>query len=180
MPVCPSCGHDNTFGALICSQCYALLIDKGLGQSSETLPPAEEVEDEVPRTRPVLSNDLLTPPAVALFINRSLEPVIVQIPTQAILGRSTPQGSAQQKIDLTPYGAFERGVSRVHAVIRRTEKGMSVEDLASSNGTWLNGVRLQPYIANALKSGDHLQLGHMHLEILFSDKGKDASATPST
>jgi pSer/pThr/pTyr-binding forkhead associated (FHA) protein len=55
----------------------------------------------------------------------------------------------------------------MHVVIRRDEKlSLTVEDLASSNGSWLNGVRLQPYVPNILRSGDILRLGQ--IEIVFT------------
>jgi len=167
MPVCPACGHNNSFGALICAKCYALLVDLDISQSSSTIPPAAEQDVKLPAIHPSTTPDLMGQNSVALYINRSPDPLIVEIQTQAILGRSSTSANSQPRIDLTPYGAFERGVSRMHAVIRRTDKGMSIEDLASSNGTWLNGTRLQAYTPNIVKSGDHLQIGHMHIEVHF-------------
>jgi hypothetical protein len=167
MPVCPACSYENSFGALICARCYALLVDMEISQSGSTMPPAAEQEPKLPVTRLAITPELLGPHSVAFYINRSAEPLIVDIPTQAILGRNAEGGGTQPRIDLTPYGAFERGLSRMHAIIRRTDNGMSIEDLASSNGSWLNGTRLQPYTPNVLKSGDHLQIGHMHIEVHF-------------
>lgn len=49
--------------------------------------------------------------------------------------------------------------SRVHARLIRREDGYWVEDLASTNGTWLNGRRLKPHQPVALRSGDIIGLG---------------------
>jgi pSer/pThr/pTyr-binding forkhead associated (FHA) protein len=103
--------------------------------------------------------------AVALYIDNDAEPLILEVSNQAILGRYTPNSTPQPRVDLTPYRALERGVSRMHAIIRRTGTGLVLQDLASSNGTWLNGVKLQPYVQTPLKSGDHFQLSQIDIEI---------------
>src|SRR5205809_883272 len=70
-------------------------------------------------------------------------------------------------VDLEPYCGRERGVSRIHAVIRRAEDGFMVEDLMSSNGTWLNGTALRPFTPRRLKSGDRLRLGLLEITVYF-------------
>jgi pSer/pThr/pTyr-binding forkhead associated (FHA) protein len=40
-----------------------------------------------------------------------------------------------------------------------------VEDLGSTNGTLLNGIRLDPYMPETLKDGDQLQLGKLLIEV---------------
>ncbi len=77
-------------------------------------------------------------------------------------------GPSHVSVDLAPYNAFERGVSRVHAAIRATDEGLCVVDMQSSNGTLLNGNRLQPYQPIFIKDGDTLTLGKMQLQIRFS------------
>jgi len=47
-------------------------------------------------------------------------------------------------------------VSRVHARVRCTERGCTIEDLESSNGTFVNGRKISK---QALASGDQIQLG---------------------
>jgi DNA-binding NtrC family response regulator len=55
-----------------------------------------------------------------------------------------------------------REVSRRHAVVRVGEHGVSVEDLDSKNGTFVNGVRVR---RSALQEGDWLQLGPVVLAL---------------
>jgi hypothetical protein len=52
-------------------------------------------------------------------------------------------------------------VSREHARVSPTAAGFVLEDLESQNGVLVNGWRLQG--PHALKSGDELQIGHLHL-----------------
>src|SRR5262249_15855955 len=107
------------------------------------------------------------PDAVVMCFENVLEPLIVYISQQAILGRRTGDETIQPRIDLTPYEAYSKGISRVHAVIRRTEQGLFLEDLGSSNGSWLNGRKLSPHVQVRLTSRDRIRLGNLSLDILF-------------
>ena len=50
-------------------------------------------------------------------------------------------------------------VSRIHARISREEGIYYIEDLNSTNGTYKNGLRLQPYEKRKLEKGDELKFG---------------------
>jgi serine phosphatase RsbU (regulator of sigma subunit)/pSer/pThr/pTyr-binding forkhead associated (FHA) protein len=52
-----------------------------------------------------------------------------------------------------------KAVSRQHAQILKTDQGFLVEDLKSSNGTFLNGRRLEAHEKVALTERDSLQIG---------------------
>ena len=51
------------------------------------------------------------------------------------------------------------GVSRLHARIVREGDSFFVEDLNSTNGTFKNGLRLQPYEKRELEEGDEIGFG---------------------
>ena len=51
----------------------------------------------------------------------------------------------------------ESTVSRIHARIYETEEGYAVEDLNSTNGTYLNEIRLPAYTRTPLAEGDVLR-----------------------
>jgi pSer/pThr/pTyr-binding forkhead associated (FHA) protein len=56
-------------------------------------------------------------------------------------------------------------LSRLHARIGRTSEGiLIIEDLGSTNGTYLNGWRLTT--AQQLRAGDQIALGQTLLEIV--------------
>jgi hypothetical protein len=177
MPICAVCGHDNPFGALSCAKCYTMLAPIDPERQSTTISPDTIVRspEEMPLATRRLSRytGMLGVASVAMFINDHEEPMILDISNQAVLGRYTPNSTTQPRVDLTPYGAFERGVSRMHLVIRRGESGLSVEDLGSSNGSWLNSTRLQPYVPAPLKSGDRLRLSQIEIEVYFGKPEKD-------
>ena len=54
-------------------------------------------------------------------------------------------------------------ISRMHARISREGKEYYLEDLNSTNGTFKNGLRLQPYEKRRLESGDELKCGRVTL-----------------
>ncbi len=57
--------------------------------------------------------------------------------------------------DLVQVCLHYSGVSRIHASLRRDPQGNSVlEDLNSTNGTWVNDSRLSPRVPYTLKRGD--------------------------
>jgi pSer/pThr/pTyr-binding forkhead associated (FHA) protein len=57
-------------------------------------------------------------------------------------------------------------VSRLHAVVSQSEGRWFVEDRGSFNGTYLNGVRLQPGTRLPLRHGDRITVGSEH--VVFS------------
>lgn len=57
----------------------------------------------------------------------------------------------------------DSSVSRMHARITREGKEYFLEDLNSTNGTFKNGLRLQPYEKRKLESGDELKCGRVTL-----------------
>jgi ABC-type multidrug transport system ATPase subunit/pSer/pThr/pTyr-binding forkhead associated (FHA) protein len=54
-------------------------------------------------------------------------------------------------------------VSRVHARLKRTPEGIVVEDLGSTNGTWVNGERVVGL--RLVQPGDDLRFGPQRLEL---------------
>ena len=172
MSVCPVCSYNNTAGALICAVCYASL-------TAPVSPEPDTTQDRAslflgksngggPR-RPLRRVDLLGPDSVALYIAGTAEPLIIQLTYEAILGRYAPSSIAQPRVDLAPYGAFTKGVSRLHAAIRRTQDNLLViTDLDSTNGSWLNDTRMESRRLYALRPGDRLLLGQIEIEVFFN------------
>ena len=93
------------------------------------------------------------------------------------LGRIDPAQDIYPEVDLTVDQGFELGVSREHACMFRRGSAIEVEDLASTNGTLLNGERLSPYLPVTLKDGDQLQLGMLLIQVGF---GAKYSENPTT
>jgi pSer/pThr/pTyr-binding forkhead associated (FHA) protein len=60
-------------------------------------------------------------------------------------------------------------VSRLHAVIGIQIAKITITDLGSANGTWLNGVRVTPHTAHEIKHGDYVTLGTLKMKTIIRD-----------
>jgi NAD(P)H-dependent FMN reductase len=80
-----------------------------------------------------------------------------------LIGRSHPQATSVPDIDLVPHGADETGVSRRHAKVLHDDEGWALEDLGSTNGTFLNGEQLSAGQLVRLHRGDIVRLGQLTL-----------------
>ena len=102
-----------------------------------------------------------------LVIRGIVERVILPEDQSIVMGRSDARLRYHADVDLTPYGALDRGVSREHARVY-TESGLLyIVDMNSTNGTFLAGKRLEPNTPALLRKGDELLLGRLPVQILF-------------
>lgn len=69
-------------------------------------------------------------------------------------------GKKKEEVDVVLQ---DSSVSRMHARITREGKEYYLEDLNSTNGTFKNGLRLQPYEKRKLGLGDELRCGRVTL-----------------
>lgn len=134
---CPACGEENPVSEIICRTCMTNLsavspIPKGLVEG-----PKEEKE------QPTLSS----PCPVLTLICQDGRPLAVGNGSE--LGR---EGDYQALLNDI------KTVSRRHARIIHDSQNWQVEDLNSTNGTWVNGKRLTPGVPCPLKIGDLLSL----------------------
>jgi hypothetical protein len=68
-------------------------------------------------------------------------------------------------------------VSRRHAVVTFRDGRWWIEDCGSFNGTFLNGVRLQPGVSTPLRHTDRIELGSQSLVFSWPAQVLDADAT---
>lgn len=158
---CPNCGNPLLAGVLQCPTCYFVM--PSAGETLEAAPP--EVHDEAapettygPRTTLVLtSRD-----------GRRLHSRPQDRNRETIVGR-TDGKTFTADLDLSPLGAADLGVSRVHAALMfNPERGtLTVSDMNSMNGSFLNGLRLHPQEVHELRPGDHLRLGRLSMRVTY-------------
>ena len=67
-------------------------------------------------------------------------------------------GKKRGEVDLV---LSDPSISRLHARIVKEEDGFYLEDMNSTNGTFKNGLQLQPYEKRKLEEGDEITLGKM-------------------
>lgn len=82
---------------------------------------------------------------------------------EIVIGREDPVSSVFPDIDLTNHGGDEGGVSRRHARLLVRGNQIYLEDLNSTNFTYVNQQRLTPGQPQLLNNGDEIRLGKVRL-----------------
>lgn len=164
---CPSCHRTHPVGMLFCPECGAYLAAGGR-TTTESL--GDALDSKV-GTVPLAGEAPLKAVAteITLNINHSGRVVQVTPAPEARIGRLDPTRGIYPDLDLTPDGGLEHGVSRLHAVIRRDDRGIFLIDLDSINGTMINGRRLPPHQPYPLHSGDEVRLGRLVMHVRFAE-----------
>lgn len=83
--------------------------------------------------------------------------------TELLVGRVDPISGIFPEIDLTAHGGDEGGVSRRHCKITLAGNQFFIEDLNSSNGTYVNATRITPGQRAPIENGWQLRLGKVVL-----------------
>jgi EmrB/QacA subfamily drug resistance transporter len=125
----------------------------------------ERAELAVTRVREVQAEGPPEPPPVELALERTLKVLwgpaagrTLRLDRDLVIGR--------EDADLT---IFDPELSRRHAIIRPIAAGVVVEDLGSTNGTFVNGERIDE--PTTLTSSGKLQLGTTEIELLLAMPG---------
>ncbi len=115
---------------------------------------------------------------LVLFVAGQKQPIVIKNLKRIVLGRQTEATPATPMLDMEPYGAHALGVSRQHAMIKSSENNRySIEDLSSTNGTFVNENRLQPLSPQVLFNGDMLRLGQLILFAYYKTIGEQAKVS---
>jgi hypothetical protein len=164
MIICPNCKHQEPTGALFCSECGMQLV-RSASQTTQQI----ELDTSDMRTAPISEKSLPGTNGnwISLHLIDSGEILSVSDRNEFTLGRVSDKQPIMPDVDLTAYQAFEHGVSRLHVVVRRMNDQVIVMDLGSSNGTYLNGVRLIANVESPLAHGDMLALGKLRIQIIL-------------
>jgi hypothetical protein len=80
-----------------------------------------------------------------------------------VIGREDVPSNSFPDWDLTPYGAEDGGVSRLHAKLTASGETWSIEDLESTNFTFINRKRIPAKTPTPLNDGDEIRLGRVGL-----------------
>jgi FHA domain len=115
----------------------------------------------------LIDTALIPEGGIAIFIAGSLKPYYLTVDRELIIGRKTEKVTSGSFLDLSDLDGFNMGLSRRHALIRRTDSGYEIIDLSSTNGTWLNNERLIPNRCYPFASGSQLRAGRMRLFIFY-------------
>src|SRR5579885_335959 len=193
---CSECGYENMDGLDYCDGCGAKLAadaSAAAGAAPETPPaappeaekPAEAAAAEEPKPAEAPTGEI-KPEAAKPAEAPAPAPAAAAVPFKAklkivrggrkdqefpledgnnLVGRWDPDTGAFPEVDLDADDP-EAKVSRKHALIRIADGKITVEDIGSLNGTYVNrGARLQPGSPVELKSGDEIIIGKTFLKL---------------
>jgi hypothetical protein len=173
--ICPTCGHRNRPGVLLCDNCGTNLMTGGktsIGTRDLKKEDAKTGEDLLDTSQrkavdtaggSIFTEDMV----LRIEIEGGSTPMLVYPKQEIIMGRRDPNTGGMPDVDLTTYAGYRMGVSRRHAAIRLQEQHLHVSDLGSSNGTFLNGTRLNAHRPYQLRDGDEVRLGQMVLRVFY-------------
>lgn len=161
MTKCVNCQHDNPDNAATCEACGSPLWDS----SEQTV--IQRLPDGFPRSQIKSgwgTSTFEVEQQVIIHIRDHPDPIFISPGEEYLLGRH----ASISGLDLTPFGALEKGVSRTHAALRRGDEMLFIVDLDSTNGTFLNEQPLAPHQPRVVRSGDQIRLGQLVLHVYFS------------
>jgi pSer/pThr/pTyr-binding forkhead associated (FHA) protein len=82
---------------------------------------------------------------------------------EILIGREDPVSGIYPEVDLMPHGGEDGGVSRRHARILVEGGNYFIEDLDSTNFTFVNKQKVTPKTRQPLKDGDEVRCGRVAL-----------------
>jgi ribosomal protein L40E len=146
---CPECGFQNPEAANYCSKCGTLLVREESGEATMALTP-----DQLDENGGDVAAAGISGPALVVRSGGGRAGETFHLDReQTTVGRSPDCDIFLD--DVT--------VSRKHAVVKRAEGKLTIEDLGSLNGTFLNRRRIE---SGDLADGDELQIGKYKLTFL--------------
>ena len=167
MIVCSNCKHPNMAGAMFCSECGTQLTgaDALVTQNISTSQVQESIREPVKKAVVAPIVNLNNWATLHLLDTGQVLPLTER--NEFTLGRIGEGQPIMPDIDLSPYQAYASGVSRLHAVLKRDARRVMIMDLGSSNGTFVNGKRLNPNIDQPINNGDIIALGKLKIQVLL-------------
>jgi len=145
--LCPECGTPRTAGARFCEACrYDFRSRDAAAQTGPVLWLAVQID----RTQAADGGS-----AEASPVDRTEELFRLDL-EEIVVGRTNDgSGAALAEIEIP-----DSGISRRHLKIMRHADGTySAADMNSTNGTWLNDVRLDRNVETPVQAGDELMIG---------------------
>ncbi len=160
---CPNCKRENTEGSMFCANCGERLLgspsDQPKAKENTEKQPTEPLSVE--KTRPELRTEI----SLLLLDNGKI--ITLKGQKEYSIGRNSKGQAIIPDVDLSPFDAHKKGVSRLHAYLKIDKRGIALIDMGSANGTKVNGQRITPNIDYPLKHADTIVLGSIPMQIIL-------------
>ena len=161
MRKCEECGFNNLEGTMVCEDCGFPIVK---GTSALALDYDRFSASEGIRTHTVMLSETTD---VRLEFAGYGERVDILPNQRTVVGRADSSAANVPDVDLSPFGAFDKGVSRIHAALIRQDATLTLLDLGSSNGTLINGRRVSPNQPRVVQDGDEITFGQLVARVSF-------------
>lgn len=161
---CPHCGQSNQRHELVCYSCGHLLESSKSQQETQALAETNDL---------TFSEDFFDQDSVLVLKVRGSGRTFLVEPQKSdhalVIGRGAKGSAVMPDIDLADEDGDKLGVSRLHLNVSYDERThtVSVSDMGSANGTYINGQRLHPHEVRVLRDHDELRLGKLVLLVSF-------------
>ncbi len=165
MIICPNCHHEEVDGEVFCSNCGCQLV--GSERQRTQAIDGTDVPEEPKKPEEFPSPQAKIGSVLALHIVDAGQILPLTDRKELTIGRISEGQTILPDIDLSAYKAYEKGVSRQHISIKKSDQGFFVTDLGSVNGTQLNGKKVLPGQLVPLANGDILTLGKLKIQVLI-------------
>ncbi len=167
MRKCSNCAENNRAGALVCEYCGAMLTQKGMTDTKRLNVEELRLMEQHPQQA---TQHLMFAPdaALALQFRELPDPLVYRIQTELLIGRYDKKTDESPDIDMHRFAGYLMGVSRLHARFIRQQDRLFLEDLGSSNGTYLNERQLLPNQPVIVSDNSDVRLGKLKFRVFFA------------
>ncbi|MCZ7674213.1 MAG: FHA domain-containing protein [Chloroflexi bacterium] len=131
------------------------------GATGRVIPALPASGSASPATEMLGRGTAVVGPRLIVLGTGTVLPLSAHHPTTLVRGGS--QNSPIPFLDLEPHGGSQAGVSRHHARIYRSGSQWFIEDLSSTNGTFVNETRLTPGQPTLLPNGSQVRCSRLSL-----------------
>lgn len=142
---CETCGGTFIIGTLFCTECGAALFEAEVGSAARQWGYVHFlILDNGRKQRLPLSGS-----------------------ESIVIGRADPDLGYWPQLDLSDDGGVEKGVSRRHAIVQSISDKAILIDQGSTNGTWIDDVKLEPEQPYSLPASGRLRFGRLNIHIFL-------------
>jgi len=157
---------------IFCNNCGCYLL-KDENKGTETLKEDEIDYDsyaQMSRQMPASLAEPVQPVTLQFIITEQHRTIETDLEREIIIGRTDTASTAFPTVDLSVTGPMAKSVSRRHARIIKRDREIVLEDLGSTNGTFINDKKLAPFLPVTLNTGDQLHFGRVSLKVIIGSE----------
>lgn len=163
---CPVCKNKIERTATACNHCGTILSEDRTNLVAITSSTGNLPKPALAFPESIVDHSKIPENGIAIYAPGEAKVFYLNIKEEVVIGRKVEKTSTTF-LDLSELDAYNLGLSRRHAMIRRIESGFEVIDLYSTNGTKLNDERLVPDRPYPLVNGAHVHLGRLRVFVIY-------------